>query len=299
MLRDCEIREKGVLVTVGVPIIAALAGIVATVFASLYFFRRSLKHRFAIYSLSESQPFSDIDPEIRDELKMEFRKLEVKDLTVIYLLCANEGVNAIRGYIHPLTFSLPGDASMVDASVSYTYPEKRSIDVEQSASSFSAKFEILNPGDYFVIKALIQGKVSYRNLTCTITAENLPPDLPIESGARVAVGNEPRREYASLTTGLLLLIGGLATAWVLYLVFTLAPSVNPINVVCIILAAILALFSLGIGALGFLAEATDAFRPVKHFAIPIEIGGPYIQLPRSKGFSAFRKIMEAVSSDED
>jgi hypothetical protein len=120
------------LATVGLTIIAALVGIAATFIASLYFFNRSLKHRFAIYALSTSQPFSGIDPEIRDNLKIEFHKLEVEDLTVIYLLCANEGVHAIQGYIHPLTFSLPGGTGLVDASVSYVFPEKRKIDVEQS-----------------------------------------------------------------------------------------------------------------------------------------------------------------------
>jgi hypothetical protein len=145
-----------------------------------------------------------------------------------------------------------------------------------------------------VIKALINGKVSYRGLACTITAENLPPELPVESGARVAVGDQPRREYYALIFGLFILIGGLAVGWVVYLVLTLAPPINPLNVACIILSGVFAFVSLIMGIFASLMEATETFRPTKHFAIPIEIGGPYIRLPRGGRFSTFRMASREI-----
>ena len=259
------------LLTVGLAVAGAVVGAIVTVIVGLYFYRRGLRHSLSLYTLGTSEPFAEIDPAIRQELKMEFRERDVKDLTEIYLLCANDGVSAISNYKEPLTFSLPEGASLIDASISYISPETPTMHLEKADDHFSVEFPVFNSNKFFILKALVNGKISYSKLACTIIADNLPPTLKINDNAKITVGEKPERNYDDVVAGIVAVLAGGAVAWVLHLLITLAAPVNPLNVIAGILTGICGLLVLMSGIAAIVFDGIPAIRPRRHFSMPEEL----------------------------
>ena len=89
-----------------VGVITTLVGIIFAILITRHYYRRSVKHRLAVYSMPSPSIFYGVDPEIRSGLSIQFRDETVKQLNVIEFLIANEGADAIRQSIEPLTFDM-------------------------------------------------------------------------------------------------------------------------------------------------------------------------------------------------
>lgn len=163
-----------------------IVGALTSFWAGRYFFGRPSKNCLAIYDkVSIDGLFYGVDQEIRDELQIRFRGEIVEDLTVRELIVANEGVNAIRSPIEPLTFTLTGSRIRVfDASITYVSPEGREVDTEiVNEHAFRCPWQLLNPNEYFYIKMITDRSWEKEDISATIVAENLPPQLLVRSGS--------------------------------------------------------------------------------------------------------------------
>src|SRR5258708_39701830 len=108
-----------------IAIVTTIIGIVVTILISKHYYGRSSKHRLAIYSFPFPEILEGVDPDTRRDLAVNFRGKEVKELSVMELLVANEESSAIRDTLSPLSASLSDQCQIVDASVVYIHPEGR------------------------------------------------------------------------------------------------------------------------------------------------------------------------------
>jgi hypothetical protein len=109
--------------------VGVLIGALVTVFASRYYFRRSVSKRLGFYSLLNSLVFEGIAPDVRDQLQFRFQGREVKELQQVVFLVANDGERAIRDVIELPTILVPADVEILDASIVYRQPEGLKADV--------------------------------------------------------------------------------------------------------------------------------------------------------------------------
>jgi hypothetical protein len=164
-----------------VAIASLIVGAALSVAISRYYYKRSLRHRLAIYVFQSSRLFRDVDSAIRKALTIQFHGAPVEQLVLAELLIANEGVHAVRDCVQPLTIALPDDARFVDASILYVHPDGRQVSTTlSSARKCICEFEILNAGEYFLLRIIIDGRTRVADLRCSIVAENLPPRIAVE-----------------------------------------------------------------------------------------------------------------------
>lgn len=165
--------------------VSLLAGIIATVVVSRYYFRRTVSKAITPYVLSHSDVLGDIDAVVRDALKVQYHGVEVTSLTDIQLLIANTGERAIRDEIEPLSLHLPREAEVLDAKVLHVEPAGRAVDVAvvgnvNGGSRVNFLTPLLNRGEFFIVRLFVKGSVAARDLRFTIVAEDLPPQLNLE-----------------------------------------------------------------------------------------------------------------------
>jgi hypothetical protein len=270
--------------TVLLSIAGLVLGAVITVLVSLYFYNRSLRHRFGVYRISHSEPFSRIDPSIKKALNINFRGQRIENLTVLNLLFANEGVSAIRDCIAPPSISFPRGVSLVDASLEYVYPEGRSVDIEHSRNNFQANFPILNPGEYFVVKVLLDGEIWYAGLECTITADNLPPKIRIKDGEGITrIEKKKRPDYGGVVVSCVALALGVSVLWQMYLSIRHLWLLNTLNVASAAGAATVGVPLAAIGLVAICVTTVGLFKPGRRFVLPrqmanrrIDVHGRYL-----------------------
>jgi hypothetical protein len=191
-----------------IAVITTLIGIVVAILAARHYYRRSAKHRLAIYYLPSPSIFSGVDPEIRRGLSIKFRDETVQQLSVVEFLIANEGADPIRESIEPLTCTIGEKSRIVDVTVTYVQPEGRSISAETvSDRAFKISFPLLNPSEYFYIKLIVDGPVDRSKIKCTITADNLPPTIDVESAAGVSFEEDSSSLWALIPAVIFLAIG--------------------------------------------------------------------------------------------
>ncbi len=243
-------------------VITTAIGVIVGILVPRHYFVRSVKHRLAVYYMPSPSIFYGVDPEIRSGLSIQFRGETVKELSVIEFLVANEGTDAIRQSIDPLTFGVSSDCKIVDVSVTYVQPEGREITVEIVPDrKFRCKFPLLNPREYFYIKLITDGPVRPSDVQCTITAEGLPPRIRLESAAGVNIGPESTRSLGVFVGSVVVfLIGacltlpmvGLYEAHPQYFPFAWSKWhfvwwLTPALFIVAILALIIMVFAVGIG----------------------------------------------------
>lgn len=195
-------------------IIPLVIGVIVAILVSRHYYTRTVKHRLAVYYIPSPSIFFGVDADIRNELTIQYRGEKVNELSVIEFLVANEGADAVRDAIKPLTFDMGSNCRLVDASVTYIQPEGREIDVERySERQFSCIFPLLNSDEYFYVKVIADGLISISEIKCTITAENLPPRIDIESTARVSIGPDERRSDITflIPAAIIFLVGAVLT----------------------------------------------------------------------------------------
>jgi hypothetical protein len=224
-----SVNEKMQAVIVG--IVTTVIGIIVAILVTRHYYTRSAKHRLAIYALPSPSIFYGVDPEIRSGLSIQFRGEPVKELSVLEILIANEGATAVQNAIEPLTFAIGEGARIVDASVTYVYPEGRNIEIERiSDDSFRCEFALLNPNEYFYVKLITDGRVRWANIKSTIAVENLPPRLKLESAAGVKIeAGDDSMEWDLLGAALGVLVIALALALPIVALYQVHPAYFPFS----------------------------------------------------------------------
>lgn len=200
--------------TAGWTLLGLIAGAVVTLGVSRYYFRESLSVILGVYVHQVSRVFQGVDKQIRQKLSLKFGNSEVEDLSHIEFLIANEGRNPISRYSKPLSVAVPENARLLDASVLHVHPSGRTIDVTHDDRQATIEFDLLNPGDFFLLKLLVDGAVNpVHDLNVTITAERLPPSLRPTWEPYDIEGDESRVSLVGAIVSLLVAAVGYGAAW--------------------------------------------------------------------------------------
>lgn len=182
--------------------IGTIAGIIIggliTVWASRYFYKKSLKSKtLSCFVQYVSEILTDIDPDVKNNLEVDFKGQKVESLYQVQFVIANTGDIPIRDIINPLNLKIPNEGIILDANLLHIDPKGREInlDIADSNDSISFDFPLLNSGEYFISKLLIKGEPprheikegeenrrlidygSYDLFDFTITADELPPEI--------------------------------------------------------------------------------------------------------------------------
>jgi hypothetical protein len=195
-----------------------IVGVVATIVVSRYYFKRTVDKSLTAYVQFVSSLFEGLDSSVRDAIKVAYKGTPVTDLLEIQLLIANTGERPIRDVIHPLSLAIPPNCSLMDASVLHVSPNGRDVKIAQSGAALAFVFPLLNAGDFFIAKLLLQGKAGRKDLRFTITADDLPPTLEAALLPSDLLQSEKGREFEwpPLWIGLLLVSIGAALAGLIY-----------------------------------------------------------------------------------
>jgi hypothetical protein len=182
-------------------VISLFLGFVTSLLISRYYFVRQFKHRLGVYLHSASNLLEGASPDVREAMAVSFRGQSVASLSEIVLLIANEGAHPIRDVIRKLTLEVPDSGTLLDAVVVHVHPTGRLVSAAPSGNAVTLNFDLLNAGDYFILKLLIDGNVSPRNLTLSISAEGLPPTLEPEFANYNVTDKAPKRLEGGLLLG--------------------------------------------------------------------------------------------------
>lgn len=195
-----------------------IIGVLATVWVSRYYFLRAVDKKLTAYVQFSSSLFDGVDPSVREALKISYKGTAVSDLLDIQFLVANTGERAIRDVINPLSVSIPKDCTLLDASVLHVSPEGREVTITQSAKTVSFLFPLLNTGEFFVTKLLLQGRARPKDFLFSITVDDLPPTLcpiPLPHDL-IDTGKKRGFEGELLVLGVILLLFGASFAGVIF-----------------------------------------------------------------------------------
>jgi hypothetical protein len=277
-------------------IVGIIAGLIITVVISRYYYRLSVRHRLSVYVLQAFQVMSDVDADIRKNLKAEFYGSPVENLTILELLFVNEGTHSIRDYVEPLSVQLPAGVKLLDVTVPYVNPNERRVTVRVNPDAdFEYNFSILNPREYFLTKIISDGFIDLDELTITIAADNLPARIKPQISDRVETS---RHTLAALVFNL----AGLAvTAFAaLFFVSLLSiverankgilpqslafPLLYPASMVAVI--AVLFIVSNGVLCIGFILSIVfgGRFPPPRRFPLPESVRGRDQPIKAGLGF---------------
>lgn len=182
---------------IGLAIGGMIIGAIASFLASRHFFKKGVKEKLIVpYVQFTSKLFSEIDPELKNNLIVKYKGHKVENITQAQFLIANSGDVAIRDIIEPLKLTLPKENKIFSVNIIHIEPEGREVSfkIVETDTSNIVKFDIplLNRGDFFVIKIVAQdtlpdqteqekSKNSEKDhlFKFSVTADDLPPKLEI------------------------------------------------------------------------------------------------------------------------
>lgn len=205
-----------------------IVGIVASVWVSAYYFRKSLRKSLTPYVQFYSSPFKGIDPAVKKALQVTYQGTPVDDLYEVQFLIANTGDKAIRDLIEPLTFSVPEKCSLLDASLLHLDPPELKVVliVSDDRRAVKLNFPLLNSNDFFVLKVLLNGTPKFDELKFSVLIDELPPTLKPERLSFDAVGTSRKQEveFSLLAVGLIVTLFGFVLFKVVYDGWVLLPK---------------------------------------------------------------------------
>ncbi len=261
-----------------------IVGVVATVWVSAYYFRRSLTKSLTPYVQFSSKPFQGISADVRKALQVTYAGVQVEDLYEVQFVIANTGDKAIRDLIEPLSLAVPEKSTLLDASVLHAEPVelKTTLKVPEDRRSISVDFPLLNKGDFFVLKVLLNGAPKLEELKFSILVDELPRQLPAERLEFDAIASSKKREmiFPLLGVGLVVVLFGLALFKVIYDAWPSLPSTDggilallsrvPIGALAVWITPVPAFFLTLIGAMMSAAALFDGSFPPrkKKFVLP-------------------------------
>lgn len=167
-------------------------GSIVTFLVSRHFFKKGIKEKsFTPFVQFTSTLFSELDPELQKNLKVNYKNQEIENITQTQFVIANTGDVPIRDIIKPLQLTLPKENKILGVNIVYTKPKEREVEYKiiETDNSNTIEFIIplLNAKEYFVVKIIIQDvlknpeKDKNKKYLFSITADDLPPKLTIKN----------------------------------------------------------------------------------------------------------------------
>lgn len=203
-----------------------IVGVVASVWVSNYYFKRTINKSLTPYLQFLSSLFDGVDPSVRESLKISYKGTAVNELLEVQFLIANTGERPIRDVITPLSLVIPSGCSLLDASILHVAPEGREVRIVQSQTSVAFAFPLLNAGEFFITKLLLQGRAKSKDFKFSITDDDLPPTLDAVWLPPELIEGEKKRqfEWELLVIGMILITIGSALATLIYLQWPILSS---------------------------------------------------------------------------
>jgi hypothetical protein len=196
-----------------------IVGVLATMLVSRYYFKRTIAKALTPYLQFHSSLFEGVDSSVRDSLKIAYKGTAVNELLEVQFLIANTGERCIRDLLAPLSLIIPSGCSLLDASVLHVSPEGREVKIAQTAARVELVFPLLNSGEFFITKVLLQGHAEPKDFKFTVTVDDLPPTLDAVLLPPDLIEGERSRhfEWESLVIGLVVLLFACSLAGLIYL----------------------------------------------------------------------------------
>ena len=189
------------------PLIGIGLGALFSFLISRYYYKRNFNSSLTPYIQFSSSPLIGVDPKLRNDLKVNYRNKEVENLLEIQFLIANTGDKPIKAPLKPLTLSIPESNEILDSKILYINPEGREVNISENPTRTSIiyDFSLLNSGDFFISKLLINGNPSLEDFKFEIGAEELPPSLAIKDLPTDALNVKGKKKFRF--DGMILLLG--------------------------------------------------------------------------------------------
>jgi hypothetical protein len=177
---------------IAINIIFSVITIAASILIGIYFHKKGKKRKELVpYIHYISKVITDIDPELRKFLKIEYKDVPVKNIYEVQFVISNNGDKPITGGTERvLSLPIPNKGKLLDAKITYVDPEGRQVEYnirnENGIDIIEYNFRVLNPKEYFVSKIFVRedfeekerGHSEFLNIEdfkFAITEEELPP----------------------------------------------------------------------------------------------------------------------------
>ena len=214
-------------------ILGIAIGVFVTILVARYYFKRTVSKKLSVYLSLNNRLFAGIESDVKKNLEFTYNTEEVKELQQIELIVANDGERAIRDCIEPLTIQISKQVKILDASILHRQPSDLHIkitaeDKGDNTASIKCEFPLLNSGEFFLIKLLLDGYINRSDLKCNILAEDLPRSFQTKH-LPLSATREPKREveWGGIVLGLVFLIITCAICLLLWNYYNLKPSIFP------------------------------------------------------------------------
>jgi hypothetical protein len=144
--------------------IGAVLAAIAIGIAILLYYRQRRRKRLG-YQILANTPVLTVDEEIRGKIKVSYEDIAVRNLQLLLLKFINTGNVPIAtvDFERPLSISFGSDAKILSSEVIASSPSDLSPSISATTQGILVAPLLLNPNDYFTIKALVterQGGVS-------------------------------------------------------------------------------------------------------------------------------------------
>ena len=206
-----------------------------------------------------------------------------------------------------MTLQISKSVRILDVSILHRFPSdlkvKLSTDSQNDDSvSIKCEFPLLNSGEFFFVKLLLDGYINRPDIECNILADDLPRSFQIEHLPSSAIKEPKRRvEWFGVGLGGLFLIASLAICFLAWNYYQIKPSIFPIpwqnfqpswiETPLLVFLLIFVLFSTLIGMVSIFGMGLeDFFYKHPRFPIPEELRSRSYRLATFRVFRAFREI---------
>jgi hypothetical protein len=144
--------------------IGAVLAAIAIGIAILIYFRQRRRKRLG-YQILANTPVLTVDEQIRGKIKVSYEDIPVRNLQLLLLKFSNTGnvPIATADFERPLSISFGSEAKILSSEVIASRPSDLSPSISATGDGIALAPLLLNPNDYFTIKALVserQGGVS-------------------------------------------------------------------------------------------------------------------------------------------
>jgi len=214
-------------------ILGILIGVIATIFISHYYYKRSSNKSLTPYLTLSTKIFSGIDSTVRKQLKFMYQNSEVEDIHQLEFLIANDGEKAITNCIEPLSLDMPSSSQVLDSVIVHKHPSNLKVSIfeelqEDRKTKVIIDFPLLNKGDFFLVKLLLSGSVNWRELSFYILSDDLPRIIKPKMLPPSATKKEKLNiEWAAFFIGILELIFTIGREYAMFTIWKLKPDLFP------------------------------------------------------------------------
>jgi hypothetical protein len=144
--------------------VGALLAAIAIGIAILVYYRQRRRKRLG-YQILANTPVLTVDEEIRGKLKIWYEDIPVRNLQLLLLKFINTGnvPIATADFERPLSITFGSEAKILSSEIIASSPSDLSPSISATTHGIALAPLLLNPNDYFTIKALVserQGGVS-------------------------------------------------------------------------------------------------------------------------------------------